>query len=568
MPDARSTNSLSHNTQRGLWWVDVLLFIMICAVSAPCILRFTHGDLWLDEADYAVAGLHSVHDNRWDRSDKPDQPDMLVRLRHYHAPATALLVKFAHRFGSDEETLRRPFVIAGALSVGLVYLCGAALFGKRREIAVGCALLTAITPANIRMSSHAIPWALIILELLCLLLALVRFAQSRRTSLLIWIGLAMGLLFVTSETFFVALAALVVIFPIILAPEMAEVLRRRREPALDSTRAKSDTGLIENRSLLRGIVGGASAFVIVAIIVWPAGLLGHCVMMLRHYIDMRTSESFPVNIGSEVYKTAPKWAYLYWYSMYFRPFFLCYVAGLLVVAAIVVSQVGRFTMHKPEQVNAGREYAGADSPTCAAVLLVFTLVLLAAAHRAHIIGAEYLAHCLPFMTLCAGYAVLIVSQKSRIAAVIAIVAAAVVFVRWSPSRILPGMDARTQVARWREAAGKIAPQWLPKDRLLLGPQSSNVAYWYLHEWAHVPLNDWQIGQFALAGPGPNFLHNMAIGKYRWIVISSQFEDNVINAVDPRSMQILEGWKRVLDSDEKGMGRPRLTVFRCPISAFD
>src|ERR1700731_3110538 len=119
MPDRAGTASASlSNTQRGMWWVDALLFILLCAVSIPISLRFTHGDLWLDEADYAIAGLHGVQDNRWDVSDKPDQPDLLVRLRHFHAPLTAYAVRFVHRFGSDEETLRLPFVIAGDLAVG------------------------------------------------------------------------------------------------------------------------------------------------------------------------------------------------------------------------------------------------------------------------------------------------------------------------------------------------------------------------------------------------------------------------------------------------------------------
>jgi len=563
MPDGLSSATIT--SRRSLWWLDTVAFILLCALSVLCTLKYTHGDLWLDEADYAVAGLHSVHDNRWDRSDKPDQSDLLVRLRHFHAPATAIILKIAHGFGSDEETLRRPFVIAGALSVGLVYLCGIALFGDRREIAAGCALLTAITPANIRMASHAVPWSLIIFELLWLLLAVIRFAQFRRPWQLIWIGFDMGLLFVTSETFFVAAAALVVVFPIILAPELAQYARRRHPKKVASDQADSTAGLISGRSLLRGAAGGAAAFVIVALFVWPAGLAGHCLVMLRHYIDMRTTDAFPVNIGSQVYQTAPKWAYLYWYSMYFRPFFLCYLAGLVVVLAIVVSQVSGLMRLPAAGVLEGAGSRTGRQQANAAILLLFTFVLLAAAHRAHIIGAEYLAHCLPFMALCAGYAVLVISQESRLAGMIAILVAGIVFVRWSPTRILPGMDARTQIARWREAATAIGPLYEPEDRLLLGPQSSNVAYWYLHEWAKVPMYDWQIGQFALAGPGPNFLHNLSIGKYRWVVISSQFEDNVINAVDPRSMQILGGWSRVLVSDEKGLGPPRLTVFRCPLS---
>src|SRR5579859_6359518 len=125
-------------SKRSLRWVDYLLFCVLCAVSIPISLRYTHGDLWLDEADYSVASLHGFQNNRWDVSDKPDQQDLLIRLRHFHAPLTADLLQIAHHFGREEETLRLPFVIAGSLCVGVVYLCGLALFGSRREIAAAC----------------------------------------------------------------------------------------------------------------------------------------------------------------------------------------------------------------------------------------------------------------------------------------------------------------------------------------------------------------------------------------------------------------------------------------------
>jgi hypothetical protein len=130
------------------------------------------------------------------------------------------------------------------------------------------------------------------------------------------------------------------------------------------------------------------------------------------------------------------------------------------------------------------------------------------------------------------------------------------------------MEARSQLSRWHDAANFISARWKEKDRLLLGPQSSNVAYWYLHESAHLPIHDWQVGQFGLAGPGPNFLHNMEIGKYRWIVISSQFSDNVVNAVDYRSMRILNSWGVAYTSPEQPGAPPRLVAFRCPVSAFE
>ena len=552
----------------SLTWLDLALIVVLFCASVSVFARYTHGDLWLDEADYAVAGTHSTHDNRWDRSDKPDQPELLIRLRHYHAPATALILQLAHRFGSDDETLRFPFVLAGAASVIMIYLCGCALFGPRREIAFACALLTILTPANIRMASHAVPWSFIILELLILLYTTLQLTRTRNGLWLIAIGMGMGLLFVTSETFFVVCAVLAIVLPLTLLPEIVEQLRRRgiikpaeaqREPAK----------LMSRGSLVKGTAGAVLAFLAVAVAFWPAGLKGHCITMLRHYIEMRHSESFAVNIGNQVYKIAPKWSYLYWYFFDYRPFFLCYAVGFIVLLLVAILQfrtVLEVPASQPDNVSSTKSEGIADwvrLPTGSYALLLFTLVLLAAAHRAHIIGPEYLAHCLPFLALCAGCVVQLISRRSISVGFVVLLVAGGVFLRWRPSRALPGMEPRTQISRWKPTATAIAARWQPLDRILLGPQSPNVAYWYLHEWAHIPMHDWQVGQFTLSGPGPNFLRNIANGKYRYIVVSSQFEDNVINAVDKRTMQLLQGshWETFMRSDEHRMGPSRLTVFR-------
>ena len=550
--------------------VDVLLFLLLAAISFSAFKKFTHGDLWLDEADYAVASLHTVQDNRWDSTDKPDQPEQLIRLRHYHAPATALLLKFAHRFGADEESLRIPFVIAGALSVGFVYLCGAALYPSRREIGAACAIATIITPANARMASHAVPWSVIILELMALLLGCVQFARNRRATSLIWCGLALGALFVTSETFFVVVPILALALPVTLLPEIAQFLGRKGWmpagliPAEFPSLSSSSSAIhISRKELLKGIVCGAITFLVVGIIIWPAGLRGHCVLMLRHYIEMRHSESFPVNIGNQVYKTAPKWAYLYWYRNEYLPYFASYAAGLF--AVVLGSLIQLKSLFRAPLVEAREGASGSiwSLPLGSVPLVLFTVVLLAAAHRAHIIGPEYLAHCLPFLMLCAGYIVLVISRASRPAGIAVLLICGLIFLRWTPSKALPGMDARTQISRWQPAAIAIKQKWIPLDRVILGPQSPNVAYWYLHEWAGIPMHDWQIGQFTLSGPGPNFLRNLTNGKYRFVVISSQFEDRVINATDRRSLAIFSHWDPPIFSDEHGTGPPRLTVFRCP-----
>jgi hypothetical protein len=540
-------------------FIDLLLFVLLAGIGFSVFSRKTHGDLWLDEANYATASLHSVNDNRHDKSDKPDQPELLIRLRHYHAPATALILKFAHRYGSAEETLRTPFVIAGALSVGTLYLCGLCLYGSRREIAFAVAALTIITPANIRMASHAIPWSFIILELLLQLLCALIWVNTRKPAALAGLGAALGLLFVTSETFFVALAALLLAVPLALLPELKAawlLITKKGEP--EGTREAREAV----SRLLKGLGTGAAAFVLIGLLIWPHGLAGGCVTMLKHYVDMRHSESFAVNIGAVVYKVAPKWSYLYWYSKDYLPYFLCYAAGSVAALLMLVINLKKLAQAPPAS---GQQPLWYEAPAGIPVLICFTAVLLAAAHRAHIIGPEYLAHCLPFLDLCCGLVVLAISRVARGAGAVVLVLCGVYFLRWHPGKALPGMDARTQVSRWPLVCQVLKPRWNQPagsnpDRLLLGPQSSTVAYWYLHEVANIPIHDWQIGQFPISGPGPAFLAKLRGGKYRYVVVSSQFEDNVINAVDERSLAILKTWEKVYQSDEKGMGQPRLTVF--------
>ena len=548
-----------HRSPVRLFVVDLLLFLLLAGIGFSVFSRKTHGDLWLDEADYATASLHSFNDNRHDRSDKPDQPELLVRLRHYHAPATAMILKVAHRYGNTEEVLRTPFVIAGALSVGTIYLCGLCLYGSRREIAFAVAALTIITPANIRMASHAIPWSFIILELLLQMLCAMIWVNTRKPAALAGLGAALGLLFVTSETFFVAAAALLLAAPLTLLPEIksAWLLWSKRGEA--EQRAEAAAAV---KKMLSGAGMGCAAFVVIALAIWPHGRAGGCITMLKHNVEMRHSESFAVNIGAVVYKVAPRWSYLYWYSKDYLPYFVCYCAGAAITLAMLVPALRSLRSSGTQDRESLKWYEG---PACTIVLMSYTAVLLAAAHRAHIIGPEYLAHCLPFLGLCAGFPVMAISRLNRPASAVVLALCGAYFLRWHPGKSLPGMDARTQVSRWPEVCRVLKPRWHQPagsnpDRLLLGPQSFTVAYWYLHEVAGIPIHDWQIGQFPISGPGPAFLEKLKGGKYRYVVVSSQFEDNVINAVDERSLRILKRWEKVYSSDEKGLGAPRLTVF--------
>jgi 4-amino-4-deoxy-L-arabinose transferase-like glycosyltransferase len=517
-PRALPAQSLA-TVRRGCW-IDIVLFVILTAIAFGLFYPHAVGDLYSDEADYALASTKGFEANRWDRSDDPKEPNKLIAGRHFHAPLTVDLIAFVHKFGAADHTIRMPFLIAGALSVGMVYLCGLALFERRREIAVACSLLVAISPAVVRMSTHALPWSPIILELLVLLWCLLEYSLGRGKGWIIGTLVALAALFVTSEMFFVAAPAVIVAAPALLWPALSSRLDRRR--------------------LLVTIALGVALFLAIAVVMWPSGLKGDCVAMLRHYMQMRHTESFPVNVGSRIFIVAPKWAYLYWYWNDYKPFFLCYavaIPGLIMLAERRALHIGLIP------------------------LLSLTALLLFAAHRAHIIGPEYLAHCLPFLTLLGGTAVYAVSKLWRPLATVALVLLAIPVLHWSPRVPLPGMDARAQVSRWPGAAAYLSKQWRPGDKIVVGSQPVSVAHWYLVYQGRVPPLDSQFQTMPVHAPRPAFLDRLRAGFYRYAGVSNMFEDQV--DLDPKTRSILRGWTLIWRSDEHGSGPSRLTIYRAP-----
>jgi len=370
------------------------------------------------------------------------------------------------------------------------------------------------------MSTHALPWSPIILELLVLLWCLLEYSVRWQWSWIVGALAALAALFVTSEMFFVAAPAVVVAAPILLWP------------AFRSAR--------DRRQLVAALAIGGALFLATALVIWPSGLTGDCVKMLRHYMQMRHSESFPVNVGSRVFAVAPKWAYVYWYWNDYKPFFLCYtiaVPGLLAVGASRSVRIGILP------------------------LLSLTAFLLFAAHRAHIIGPEYLAHCLPFLTLLGGLGVYAVSRLWRPLGFLALALLAVPVARWSPRVPLPGMDARAQVSRWPGAAAYLAHQWRIGDKIVVGSQPVSVAHWYLVYQGGIPPLDSQFQTMPVHEPKPAFLARLSAGFYRYVGVSNMFEDQV--DLDPKTKSILRTWTVVWRSDEHGSGPSRLTLYRSP-----
>ncbi len=505
---------------RRLLWIDLLVCSILASIAAFGFYRHASGDLFSDEADYALASTSGFEANRWDRSNDPRQPDRLIAARHYHAPLTADLIEFAHRFGAADHTIRMPFIVSGGLLVAAVYLCGLSLFDRRREIAVGCAALVAITPAIVRMASHALPWAPIILEFLLLLWCLAEFTRSRNWGWITGALTALGALFVTSEMFFIAVPAVIVAAPLILLTDLQTAKGRK--------------------SIMLGLGVGAALFLVTVLFIWPSGLHGESVNMLRHYIQMRNSESFPVNVGSQVFPVAPKWAYLYWYWNDYKPFFACYAVGVPVLMGLAASRKLHMSL---------------------APLASLTALLLITSHRAHIIGPEYLAPCLPFLTLLGGYAVAAAGLIWRPLALLALIVLAVPVLRWTPHKPLPGMDARAQISRWPAAARYLGSRWRAGDKIIVGSQPVSVARWYLVYHGRVPSHDSQFQVLPIHEPKHDFLERLRHRFYRYVAVSNMFEDGV--DLDPRTRLILQGYLVLWQSEENGSGPARLTIYAPP-----
>ena len=515
-----SSVSQSHSNKKRDLWIDLLMFVALLCLSFPYLSRMTSGDLWSDEADYAQAGTYPFNSNRWDKSDDPKQPNRLIVARHYHAPLVSYCIGIAAHFSPQDRNIRLPFVFAGQLSIGLVYLCGVALFDKRREIAIGCSLLTLYSPAFVRMGSHALPWSLIICELLAILWLLILLAKCRDWRLWLGIGGVLGLLFTTSEMFAVVFVALQLSVPFLIFPEV-----------------KTKTGLMK---ALKNMGYGAILFFVVVLILWPNGLFGGQLNNLKHYVFMAKSADFPVVVGGVVYQVAPRWSYLHWYWFDYRPFAVWYGLGILSLLGLLFSR---------------KQPAGTMS------LLIFIAILLGAAHRAHIIGPEYLAHCLPFLSLAGGYFILLVGKIHRALGFIALGIFAFLLVRWSPRVPLPGMDERAQNPRWRAAAAYLAANWKPEDRIIVGPQPYSIPRWYLRHVAKIPLSDNQIQALAIHAPKEDFLKRLQEGKYPYLALSSMVTDSI--DLDEKTRHILKKWKVVWQSEENGKGLSRLTIYRYP-----
>jgi 4-amino-4-deoxy-L-arabinose transferase-like glycosyltransferase len=539
LPDAKSGSRIdsrpSFARRRRVVWLDLVVVVALFIAALPLRWRYTRGDFWLDEADYAAAAVRGFDANRWDRPDSAADPGKTVRLRHFHPPLVSHLMALAMLRGRDDRILRIPSVIAGGLTVSLLYLCGLSLFSQlgfrarpirgptlsrafaTRIIAIACALVLIGTPAHIRASSHALPWSLITLWLVALLWTLLRLSETARPGWLAAACLFLGLLFATSEYAVPATMAVLLALPFAAWPQVRD--RRHWTP------------------LALSLIVGAVLFLAAASALWPEGLEGGMAKMLGHYAAMRF-DPWPVRIRGIRYERAPKTAYVMWYWDLFKPFFLYYALGAAGALAFLFGRRGRRAL-------------------CAT--LAFTSVILTVAHVSHIIGPEYLVHALPLLTLLGGvFFVLLAEVNWLIGCLLALAAAGLVGSRFDAS-LLAGMDARSIQPRWPAAARFIASKWRPGDRML-APSYGGPGRWYVLYARGVDAKDWQIQ--GLPAPGERvsdrLISDLRRGVYRFVAVGSTFADSA--GLDSRLTSELAEWKPVWQSEEGGTGPSRLIIY--------
>ena len=217
----------------------------------------------------------------------------MVRLRHFHPPLVSHLMMLAMLRSREDRILRLPSVVAGALTVSILYLCALSLFSqigfrappagaptRRRAfairiVAIVCALVLIGTPAHLRASSHALPWSLITLWLLALLWTLLKLSETGRPGWLAAACLFLGLLFATSE--YAVPAAIAVLLALPFATWRSIQDRQKWMP------------------MALSLLVGAGLFLAAAWVLWPEGLAGGMIKMLHHYAAMR-SDPWPVRI--------------------------------------------------------------------------------------------------------------------------------------------------------------------------------------------------------------------------------------------------------------------------------
>jgi mannosyltransferase len=141
------TRWLEHQFDRTRLHPDFALLLTIVIALALRMYRLGSQSLWLDEAWSVRVANHSLGEILRYRSNIPPLHQVVVRL-------------FIAILGTSEFSVRLPSVLAGVLSVVLVYAITTRLFNKSAGLVAG--LILAISPFHVWYSQDARPYALLI----------------------------------------------------------------------------------------------------------------------------------------------------------------------------------------------------------------------------------------------------------------------------------------------------------------------------------------------------------------------------------------------------------------------
>lgn len=342
----------SINVLTSKWFLIACCMLLILAVW----IRFDQNDdgFNLDEAEYALAAQQGFWANATDS-------EHTLQQRHYHGPMVSYLIRIGMLIGGEDETGARIFPrFFGALTCVLL-IWGMMLIHRQPWMAFTAGFLLAILPTHAHLSGVANMHSLATLLILLCYLFTHQALLGGKSYHLYALAVVLGLLFVTIEYGFVVL--LIIGLSFIMVPNSFLHI------SLKKIHVKID------------VFVAIVLLILTLLLFWPAGIFKfHLVKNLLYYL--RYSEGgHPILFRGELTTHVPWWAYLYWFGK-LAPIWL----------GLVLSSLGYFLYRLLRYKFQTRDR----------VLALFTLLLLTAMFRQHIMSARYSAYVLPFLCILCG----------------------------------------------------------------------------------------------------------------------------------------------------------------------
>jgi mannosyltransferase len=187
-------------------------FLILCVAVAVRTIHLGDLSLWTDELFsryYAeLFGFQSLWTTGLGQEDTP--PLYYLALQGW-----------MWLFGTSEVAMRSLSLVASVLALPLVYALGKELFDERRGL-IGAAIL-ALSPMQVKFAQEARAYALLLLPVGVVLLAIARFLRGERrgpTLLLYGVGAVIGIYCHATAAFFIAACNIVVVAYILTDPSL------------------------------------------------------------------------------------------------------------------------------------------------------------------------------------------------------------------------------------------------------------------------------------------------------------------------------------------------------------